>query len=110
MESSSRARDGARFEAWLEARLANVDAPLDTRICRDSSVGIATGYGLDGRGSNPGRGKIFLFSTASGQALGPTQPPIQQVPGALSRDVKLPGRETQFSAEVNYGGAVPSLI
>jgi hypothetical protein len=26
---------------------------------------IATGYGLDGRGSIPGRGKIFLFSTAS---------------------------------------------
>jgi hypothetical protein len=28
MESSSRARDGARFEAWLEARIANVDAHI----------------------------------------------------------------------------------
>jgi hypothetical protein len=28
----------------------------------DSSVGIPTGYGLDGLGSIPGRGKIF-FST-----------------------------------------------
>jgi hypothetical protein len=34
------------------------------------------GYGLDGRGSNPGRGNIFLFYTTSTPALGPTQPPI----------------------------------
>jgi hypothetical protein len=27
--------------------------------CQDSSVGIATGYGLDGRGSILGRGKII---------------------------------------------------
>ena len=27
-------------------------------MCRDSSVGIATGYGLDGPGSNPG-GEMF---------------------------------------------------
>jgi hypothetical protein len=44
---------------------------------RDSSVGIATGYGLDCRVSIPGRGKIFVFSTASRQALGSIQPPIQ---------------------------------
>jgi hypothetical protein len=37
-----------------------------------SSVGIPTGYWLDGRSSNPGRCKIFLFSTASTLALGPT--------------------------------------
>jgi hypothetical protein len=28
-------------------------------VGRDSSVGIATAYGLDGPGSNPGEGKIF---------------------------------------------------
>jgi hypothetical protein len=35
---------------------------------------------------------IFLFTTASRTALGPTQPPIQWVPGALSLGVKRPGR------------------
>ena len=46
-----------------------------------SSVGIATDYGLDGSGSNPGRDEIFRPSRP---ALGPTQPPVQWVPG-LSR-------------------------
>jgi hypothetical protein len=31
-------------------------------VSRDSSVGIATGYGLDGRGSIPGKGKKFFSS------------------------------------------------
>jgi hypothetical protein len=51
--------------------------------CWDSSVGIATGYELDDRGSNPGRGKIFVLSTTSRPALGPTQPPIQWVQEAF---------------------------
>jgi hypothetical protein len=40
---------------------------------------------------------IFLFTTASRTALGPTQPPIQWVPGALSLGVKRPGREADHS-------------
>jgi len=47
----------------------------------DSSVSIATDYGLDGPGSNPSRDEIFLPSRP---ALGPTQPPLKWVPG-LSR-------------------------
>jgi hypothetical protein len=33
---------------------------------------------------------IFLYSTASGPALGPKQPPIQWVLGAFSPGVKCP--------------------
>jgi len=39
-----------------------------------SSVGIATDYGLDGPGSNPGGDEIFRPSR---QALGLTQPPVK---------------------------------
>jgi hypothetical protein len=67
---------------------------------RDSSVGIALGYGLDDRGSMvrfPARLEIFLFTTAFRTALGPTQLPIQWVPGALPLGVKRPGREADHS-------------
>jgi hypothetical protein len=33
--------------------------------------------------------ELFLYSTASRPALGPTQPPAQWIPGALSSEVKL---------------------
>jgi len=41
--------------------------------------------------------RIFFLATGSRPALGPTQPPIQLVPGALSVAVKRPGRETDRS-------------
>jgi hypothetical protein len=40
---------------------------------------------------------IFLFTTASRTALGPTQPPIQWIPEALSLEVKRPGCEADHS-------------
>ena len=46
-----------------------------------SSVGIATDYGLNGLGLNPGGGEIFRPYRL---ALGPIQPPVQWVLG-LSR-------------------------
>jgi hypothetical protein len=52
----------------------------------ENSVGIATGYGL-GDGGVP-VGSRILFSMSSRQALGPTQHPIQLVPGVLSPGVK----------------------
>jgi hypothetical protein len=42
---------------------------------------------------------IFLFTIASRTALGPIQPPIQWVPGALSLGVKRPGREADHSPQ-----------
>jgi hypothetical protein len=42
---------------------------------RDSTVGIATGYSLDGPGIESWWGQDFWH--ASRLALGPTQPPIQ---------------------------------
>jgi hypothetical protein len=39
---------------------------------RDSSIGIATGYWMEGWGSIHGIGKVFLFSIAFISALGPT--------------------------------------
>jgi hypothetical protein len=59
---------------------------------RDYSVGIATGYVLDTRGLIPGKSKFFS-SPQSRPALGPTQPPVQWVPRAISPVVKRPWRQ-----------------
>jgi len=40
---------------------------------------------------------IFQFTTASRPALGPSQPPLQWVPGALSLGVKRPTHESDHS-------------
>jgi hypothetical protein len=53
-------------------------------------------YNLNWIDSRRGLG-IFLFTTASRTALGPTQPPIQWVRGVLSLGVKRPGREADNS-------------
>jgi hypothetical protein len=72
-----------------------------------------TGYRLDGRGPVPGRDKILLFSTTSRPSLGPTQPPIHWVPGAISLRLKRQGREADHSppssAEVKNGGDIPPV-
>jgi hypothetical protein len=46
---------------------------------RGSSVGVATRYGLDGPGIESRCSRDFPHS--SKLAMGPTQPPIQWVPG-----------------------------
>ena len=46
---------------------------------RDSSVGIATRYGLEGPGIESQWGRDFPHP--SRPVLGPTQPPVQWVPG-----------------------------
>jgi hypothetical protein len=61
-------------------------------------ISLTLGYGLDAQGSIAGGGLgIFLLTTESRTALGPSQPPIQWVRGALSLEVKGPGREADHS-------------
>jgi hypothetical protein len=62
----------------------------------DTSVGIATGYGLDGRGWTPGIAKgLFVFhSMQTGDSAPRPKPPIQWATGISSlkkggRGVKL---------------------
>jgi hypothetical protein len=66
---------------------------------------------MDGLGSIAGRDKIFLLPIVSRLVLGLNQPPIQQVPGAISQGVKRPGREAHYSlissTEVKNDGALP---
>jgi hypothetical protein len=86
--------------AWLITRRNNLTSPL-LFLYRSlvRAVGIATGYGLDGRrlGVRVPVFKNFLFSTSSRPVLGSTQPPIQWVPEALSPRVKRQGREADHS-------------
>jgi len=52
-------------------------------------------YELDDRSLNPGGSSdgILIFTTASITVLGPTQPPKQWAPGALTAGVRQLGRE-----------------
>jgi hypothetical protein len=65
-----------------------------TLVGRDSSVGIATAYGLDGTGIESRWGRDFPH--LSRPALRPTQPPVQWVPG-LSRGKVRTGRDADPS-------------
>ena len=62
---------------------------LIVKMGRDSSVGIATRYWLDGPGIESQWERDFPHH--SRPTLGPTQPPIKWVPGLLPK-VKRPGR------------------
>jgi hypothetical protein len=67
---------------------------------RDSSVGIALGYGLDDRGSRvrfPAEAGNFSSHHRVQNGSGATQPPIQCVAAAISLGVKRPGREANHS-------------
>jgi len=65
------------------------------RLDRDSSVGIATRYGLDGPGTESRWGRDFPH--LSRPALGPTRRPIRSVPCFSGRGVD---HQPPFSAEV----------
>ena len=65
-----------------------------------SSVGVATDYGLEGPGSNPGGDEIFRPSRL---ALGTTQPPVngyRVFPGGKVRPGRAADHSPPFSPAV----------
>jgi hypothetical protein len=77
----------------------------------DNSGGIATGYGMDGRGSIPGKSKRFssLHSVQTGSGAHPALYPMG-AGGSFPRGKKRPEREADqsppCSAEVKNGGVI----
>jgi hypothetical protein len=73
-------------------------------FCPEDVVISWWAYATSTMSSSPGRGKFFLYSKTTRLVLGPSQPPIQWVPGALSPGVERPVLEvdhsTPTSAEV----------
>jgi hypothetical protein len=69
-----------------------------------SSVNIVSGYGLDDRAievRSPAKAKrIFTLASVSIPALGPSQPPVQWMPGVLSSGVKR-GRGVTLTTRLN---------
>jgi hypothetical protein len=51
---------------------------------------------------------MFLF-IKSRSALGPTQPPVEWIPEAITAGVRRPGREAVHSPPFRNGGAIPPL-
>jgi hypothetical protein len=67
------------MENVVNAVLKYFPVHLHDRVGRDGVVGIATRCGLDGAGIESRKRRDFQH--LSRPALGPTQPPVQRVPG-----------------------------
>jgi hypothetical protein len=78
---------------WLYVRFvySNIRAGYWYWAGRDSSVGIATGYGLDGPGIEFRWGRDIQH--LSREVLGPTQPPVQWILGLFPDGKERPGRD-----------------
>jgi hypothetical protein len=108
-QSSAKVKNARSYASTPPIRLHGVVLDKAARIAQCYGAGI----GLEDRGFESRQGLGILFTIASSPALGPTQPPIQWVPGALSLGVKRPGREAdhslQSSATSRMRGDIPPL-
>jgi hypothetical protein len=80
-----------------------------------SSVSIVTRLWAGQLGLISSRGQdIFIFSVESRPALGPTQPPVQGAPGAVSLEVNQQWHEAEnsppSSGKIKNSGGIPALI
>lgn len=77
------------------------------------NFGARTAQSLSRQPDFDSRQNIYLYSTVSIPAPGPTQPLIKCVPVALSPGVRRPEHEAEYShlssAEAENGGAIPQL-
>jgi hypothetical protein len=89
----------AKTKCWnKQATIANSTLPHKRAVIAQSVQRWATGWTIGVLGFDSRRGLgIFLLTTVSRTALGPTQPPIQRVPKALSLGVNRPSREADHS-------------
>jgi hypothetical protein len=90
----SRVRVNPRLEEKIMCCRSEFTVNSVIIVCKGSSVGIVTGYGLDGPAIESRWGRDFPH--VSRPALGLTQPPVQWVPG-LSRGKERPGRDADPS-------------
>jgi hypothetical protein len=80
------------------------------RYSRSSSVGTEKGYGLDGRGSIPSKGKWFVSTLQRSDCSGVYQASYPMGTGTVFLEIKRLEREAGHSppssAEVKNGGAI----
>jgi Zn-dependent protease with chaperone function len=97
--------------SWLLLLNINNTPTLMTR--RGSSASAETQLRTERTEINSRQEKwwLLLLANASRPALAPTQPPIQWVPGALTPEVKRPGREADHLVpRLRMLGAIPPLF
>jgi hypothetical protein len=83
-------------------------------MSRDSSVGISTGYGMDGWGSILESGKRFFSILQRPDSIWGSPNLLSNTRiGAHSQGLKQPGREADHvlpsSVEIKNGGTIPQL-